>query len=123
MLLHIVLLSPAPGKGFRSATVAWAWRRGVVAVAWAWRRRGGGGGGVVVVTTSAPAQPDGDTGGMSTSRLHTPDRTLDLGEFDNAQEALEHAVTLQPDARPVNGDLQVFGGVECHDVSTQGCIA
>lgn len=116
MLLHIVLLSPAPGKGFRSATVAWAW-------ALRWRGRGGGGGSVVVVTTSAPAQPDGDTGGMSTFRLHTPDRTLDLGEFDNAQEALEHAVTLQPDARPVNGDLQVLVGDEWHEVATEGDIS
>ncbi|MET3860533.1 hypothetical protein ABIE38_001455 [Dietzia sp. 2505] len=115
MLLHIVLLSPAPGKGFRSATVAGAVESRA--------RRHSGPGGVVVVTRSAPAQPRGDNEGMSTFRLRTPDRTLDLGEFDNAQEALEHAVTLQPDARPVNGDLQVLVGDEWHEVATEGDIS
>lgn len=58
--------------------------------------------------------------GMSTFRLRTPDRTIDLGEFDNAQEALEHAVALQPDTRPVNGDLEVLVGDGWHPVATEG---
>ncbi|MDX2357525.1 hypothetical protein [Dietzia sp. PP-33] len=57
---------------------------------------------------------------MSTFRLRTPDRTIELGEFDNAQEALEYAVTLQPEAEPVNGDLEVRVGDGWHPVALEG---
>ncbi|MFN3601789.1 MAG: hypothetical protein ACK4M5_15890 [Dietzia cercidiphylli] len=57
---------------------------------------------------------------MSTFRLRTPDRTIDLGEFDNAQEALESAVSLQPDARPVDAELEVLVGDGWHPVAMEG---
>ena len=57
---------------------------------------------------------------MSTYRLRTPDRTLDLGAFDNAQEALEAAVSLQPDFTPSDGTLEVQVGTEWHEVGLEG---
>lgn len=53
-------------------------------------------------------------------RLRTPDRTIELGEFDNAHEALESAVSLQPDLQPVNGELEVQVGEEWHPVAAEG---
>ena len=38
-------------------------------------------------------------------RLHTPDQTIDLGDFDNAQEALESAVSSQSEKIPVDGEV------------------
>ena len=57
---------------------------------------------------------------MSNYRLRTPDRTLDLGEFDNAQEALESAVSLQPDFKPTDGTLELQVGEEWHEVGLEG---
>ena len=57
---------------------------------------------------------------MSTFRLRTPDQTIDLGEFDNAHEALESAVSRQPSSRPAEGTLEVLVGEVWHPVSTEG---
>ena len=69
-----------------------------------------------------------DTAGMSTYRFRTPDRTIDLGEFDSAQEALEAAVDLQnsddePDRSPADGALEVRVGHDWHPVDTEGDMA
>lgn len=62
----------------------------------------------------------GTLAGMSTFRLRTPDRTIDLGEFDNAQEELEAAVSRQSDDRPVDGTLEVEVGGTWHPVDIEG---
>lgn len=61
--------------------------------------------------------------GMSMFRLRTPDRTIDLGEFDNAQEALESAADRQREDRPSDGVLEVEVGGEWHPVDTEGDIS
>lgn len=58
--------------------------------------------------------------GMSTFRLRSPDRTLDLGEFDNAQEALEAAVSRQAADGPADGTLEVEVGGSWHPVDIEG---
>lgn len=65
---------------------------------------------------------------MSTYRFRTPDRTIDLGEFDSAQEALEAAVDLQKSddsrgPRPADGTLEVRVGEDWHPVDTEGDMA
>lgn len=62
---------------------------------------------------------------MSTYRFRTPDRTIDLGEFGSAQEALEAAVVLQNSdddeaSRPADGTLEVQVGRDWHPVDTEG---
>lgn len=62
---------------------------------------------------------------MSTYRFRTPDRKVDLGEFDSAQEALEAAVDLhRPDVNrapsPVDGTLEVLVGQDWHPVEMEG---
>lgn len=61
---------------------------------------------------------------MSIFRLRTPDRTIDLGDFDNAQEALEAAVSHQSDDgpadRPTDGTLEVEVGGSWHPVDMEG---
>ncbi|HJC61502.1 MAG TPA: hypothetical protein H9755_14425 [Candidatus Dietzia intestinigallinarum] len=61
---------------------------------------------------------------MSTYRFRTPDRTIDLGEFGSAQEALEAAVVLQNSddegSRPADGTLEVQVGRDWHPVDMEG---
>lgn len=57
---------------------------------------------------------------MSNFRLRTPDRTIDLGEFDSAQEALESAVGRHREDRPTDGTLEAEVGGEWHPVSAEG---
>lgn len=61
---------------------------------------------------------------MSIFRLRTPDRTIDLGDFDNAQEALEAAVSHQakdrPTDGPTDGTLEVEVGGSWHPVDMEG---
>lgn len=53
-------------------------------------------------------------------RLHTPDQTLDLGDFGSAQEALEAAVARQPESRPADGSIEVQIGDSWHPVDIEG---
>ncbi|MEW1938138.1 hypothetical protein AB0331_12325 [Dietzia maris] len=53
-------------------------------------------------------------------RLHTPDQTIDLGDFDNAQEALESAVSSQSEMLPVDGSLELQIGDDWHAVDIEG---
>lgn len=57
---------------------------------------------------------------MSTYRLRTPDTIIDLGEFDSAQEALEAAVSRQPELRSADGALEVLVGTDWHRVDIEG---
>lgn len=80
---------------------------------------------------------------MSTYRFRTPDRTIELGEFGTAQEALEAAVDLHRagndadghdgahhdtarrdrDSAPTDGTLEVQVGGEWHPVDLEGDMA
>lgn len=64
---------------------------------------------------------------MSTYRFRTPDRTIELGEFDSAQEALEAAVdrhrTADRGSRPSDGALEVLVGQDWHPVDIEGDMA
>ena len=53
-------------------------------------------------------------------RLRTPDQTIDLGDFDNAQEALEPAVSSQSETIPVDGSLELQVGDSWHPVDIEG---
>lgn len=53
-------------------------------------------------------------------RLHSPDQTIDLGDFDNAQEALESAVSSQSEKIPVDGSLELQIGDDWHAVDIEG---
>lgn len=53
-------------------------------------------------------------------RLRTPDQTIDLGDFDNAQEALEFAVASQSEKIPVDGSLELRVGDDWHPVDIEG---
>ena len=68
----------------------------------------------------AASRADGDTGAMSTYRLRTPDQTIDLGDFETAQEALEAAVDRQPELKPEGGFLEVLVGDQWHPVDIEG---
>lgn len=62
---------------------------------------------------------------MSNYRLRTPQSTIDLGDFDDAQQALEAAVAHHrdspgPDARPADGVLEVLVGEVWHSVDIEG---
>lgn len=57
---------------------------------------------------------------MATYRLHTPDQTIDLGDFDSAQAALESAVARQPELKSKDGNLEVLVGDQWHSVETEG---
>ena len=57
---------------------------------------------------------------MSTYRLRTPDQTIDLGDFETAQEALEAAVGRQPDFEPEGGSLEVLVGDQWPPVDIEG---
>ena len=67
---------------------------------------------------------------MATYRFRTPDQTIDLGEFDSAQEALEAAVGRHhsdnhrgsgpTDSTPTNGTLEVLVGQDWHSVDIEG---
>ena len=57
---------------------------------------------------------------MSTYRLRTPDQTIDLGDFETAQEALEAAVDRQPELKPEGGFLEVLVGDQWHPVDIEG---
>lgn len=65
---------------------------------------------------------------MSNYRFRTPQSTIDLGDFDDAQQALEAAVARHrdspdPDARPAGGALEVLVGEEWHPVDIEGDMA
>lgn len=64
---------------------------------------------------------------MSTYRFRTPDRTIDLGEFGSAQEALEAAVDRHRTANrgdgPTDGTLEVQVGQDWHPVDIEGDMA
>ena len=65
---------------------------------------------------------------MSTYRFRTPDRTIDLGEFDSAQGALEAAVDrhhsdARRGSRPTDGALEVLVGQDWHPVDIEGNMA
>lgn len=65
---------------------------------------------------------------MSNYRLRTPQSTIDLGDFDDAQQALEAAVARHrdsphPEDRPANGVLEVLVGEEWHPVDIEGDMA
>lgn len=62
----------------------------------------------------------GIIGGMPHYRLHTPDQTIDLGDLDTAQEALEAAVSRHAEARPSDGSLEVQVGDGWHQVDIEG---
>lgn len=53
-------------------------------------------------------------------RLHSPDQTIDLGEFGSAQEALEAAVSQQAEKIPVDGSLEVQVAETWHSVDIEG---
>lgn len=57
---------------------------------------------------------------MQHYRLRTPDQTIDLGEHDTAQEALESAVTGHRENRPADGSLEVQVGESWHPVDIEG---
>lgn len=67
-----------------------------------------------------PRRRAGTLVGMAMFRLRAPDRTLDLGEFDNAHEALESAVARDPDRRAVSRQLEVLVGESWHPVEAEG---
>lgn len=65
---------------------------------------------------------------MSNYRFRTPQSTIDLGDFDDAQQALEatvaqHHDSTHPDARPTDGVLEVLVGEEWHSVDIEGDMA
>lgn len=57
---------------------------------------------------------------MATYRLRSPDQTIDLGDFDSAQAALESAVARQPEVKAEDGTLEVLVGDQWHPVETEG---
>lgn len=57
---------------------------------------------------------------MSHYRLHSPDQTIDLGEHETAQQALEAAVGGQQKTRPTDGSLEVQVGESWHPVDIEG---
>lgn len=62
---------------------------------------------------------------MATYRFRTSDRTIDLGEFDSAQEALEAAVDRHHSdnhqgSGPTDGTLELLVGQDWHSVEIEG---
>lgn len=57
---------------------------------------------------------------MSTYRLRTPDTTIDLGEFDVAQDALHAAASRHPENRSSDATLEVLVGEDWHEVDVEG---
>lgn len=57
---------------------------------------------------------------MTHYRLHTPDQTIDLGDFDTAQEALESALSHRPETQPADGSLEVRVGDGWHPIDIEG---
>lgn len=57
---------------------------------------------------------------MSTYRLRTPDKEIDLGDIDNAEEALEIAADRHNEAHLFASALEVKVGQTWHEVKVEG---
>lgn len=57
---------------------------------------------------------------MSAFRFHTPGGTITLGEFDNAEQALEAVAMRHSEANTPDSTLEVKVGEQWHEVNVEG---